>query len=181
LDNLSSGEPFVVEDLEDPEQRIAVPPGRIDVAIPFELARLTAAAASSHLLTVFGPEPQRAVAALTCPAPPPRGTEISTDAMYFAVLVRLCARRLSGDVTAPPPTATEISASLEAEGLHVSPRAVEGHIDYLIEKLGLVRASSSGAKGRSWKKEALIRVAIARGLVPPDRFTGVDGRIRLPA
>ena len=169
-------EDLVVTDLERPHDMITIRAGRLAV-IPFELSRVSTA--EHPLLTVFGPEP-------TSPPPPPTGCPalaehrsqhlLDPTTTYFAVLVALCEPRLrpasSARSTTPPPlpTSAEIAHRLRQRGLSLSARAVDSHIDYLLDKLRLRPPTGAGAARRNWRKETLATAAIQRGLVTPEHL-----------
>lgn len=168
---------LVVSDLERPHDMVTVGAGRVDVVIPFELARV--AAAGRPVLTVFGPEPAPPVPAPAgCPELVRRRPQHLLDpgATYFAVLVALCEPRLRpvGDAQAaalsPLPTSAEIAHRLRQRGLSVSARAVDSHIDYLLDKLRLRQPRGTDETRRNWRKETLATAAIRRGLVAAEHL-----------
>lgn len=174
LDNLGSP-PLVVVDLERPQNQVTVGRGHAGVAVPFELARIHDS--GQPLATVFGPEPsvlQRTVS--PCPAVQRtrQSCYLDPDTTYFAVLVALCEPRLSplaGAATttaAVLPTSVEIARSLARRGIPITTRAVDAHIEYLVDKLGLRSAEPATRARRSWRKEALVGTALRRELVAPD-------------
>jgi len=79
---------------------------------------------------------------------------LDPDARYFAVLAALCAPVLWGGPEAPVPTSAEIAVRL---GL--SPRAVDSHIDYLVDKFGIPVPAS---RSNGWKRRALTTHVRAR-------------------
>ncbi|MBC3842427.1 hypothetical protein GXW82_26210 [Streptacidiphilus sp. 4-A2] len=117
-------------------------------------------------VTVFftpGPPAGRAGAG-GCPAiGRRRDPELDPDARYFAVLAELCAPVLLDGPDVPPPTSAEIAARLR-----LSPRAVDAHIDYLVEKFAIPDPEIRSA---GWKRRALIahvraKDSITRALLP---------------
>lgn len=169
---------LLVFDLERSHDMITVPTGRLAVVVPFELARIIGE--GRPLLTVFGPEPGPPAPAPTdCPALPDHRppTLLNPDATYFAVLVTLCEPRLRPvhglRSAAPPPlpTSAEIAHRLRQRGFAVSARAVDSHIDYLIDKLRLRDPGTTGAARRTWRKETLVTTAIRRGLVAHEHLS----------
>lgn len=165
--NLSSASPVIIADLEYPDQFVRVPPGRADIPVPFELAQIgSVMGEASDALTVFGPEP-RTVHAAEHPCPASAEADIrplNPQSTYFAVLQELCAPRQGGGSTLPLPTSSQIAGSLQEYGIHLTPRAVDHHIDYLVQRLGVSPPPGLPA-GRSWKKEALVGEALRRGLL----------------
>lgn len=157
--------PLTVSNLELSQDLITVPGGRAGVVVPFELAGVDAG--QHRLVTVFGPEPAgQPVGIRLCPGCPGLGAERSLDpeATYFAVLVALCEPRLRRAVDAPLPTSAEIAQRLEQQGVVITPRAVDWHIEYLVDKLGVRPGSLRGRAKRSWRKEAVAAAAL-RGLL----------------
>lgn len=162
--------PLVVEDLEQPPDLITAPAGRAGVVVPFELARV--GTGQQPLVTVFGPEPADGAA----PVRPCRsatglagpGRRLDPQAIYFAVLVTLCEPRLRQSADASLPTSAEIAQRLARRGITVSPRAVDWHIEYLADKLGLRPAGLEPRPRRGWRKEAVAAAALRRLLVRPE-------------
>jgi serine/threonine-protein kinase len=169
---------LVVTDLERPHDLVTVAVGRRDVPVPFELARVTAT--GRPVLTVFGPEPGPPVAALPgCPALPTGrpATVLDPGTTYFAVLVTLCEPRLRPLVSrsaglSPLPTSAEVARQLHQRGVSVTVRAVDSHIEYLIDKLRLRDRRVAGGAHRSWRKETLVTAAIRGGLVAEEHLPG---------
>lgn len=167
VDNLSRSTALLIEDLEDPQQFIRVPGARRGVVIPFELAQIAVAGPGRPpLLTVFGPEP--AVIpdpGSGCPAEVDEGQArhlLDPETRYFAVLRALCESQLAGPGH-PVPTSEAIARRLAECGVRLSPRAVDHHIDYLVQRLHL--SPVAGSVQRSWKKEVLASVALRQGLL----------------
>lgn len=182
LHNLSSSAVLLARDLEDPGQCVRLMPGRVAVAMPFELAAVTSPGPWPGQLTVFGPEP---VAEVSADRTADGGCRRSRSAPllnpstnYFAVLRALCAPRPVGPTPERLPTSAELSARLAAQGLTVSLRAVDRHIDYLVERFGLEPEEWRGF-GRGWKREALAREAIRLGVLQAcERTAGPDPALR---
>jgi len=179
LDNLGVV-PLAVVDLEQSQSTITVPVGRAGAVVPFELSQVHDG--RQPLAIVFGPEPVPPDPFAACPAvsgPDPPGP-LDPAATYFAVLVALCEPRLRTPAgTAPPegsgslPTSPEIARTLARRGILVTPRAVDAHIEYLVEKLGVRDAAPATAAGRArrgWRKEAVVRAALREQLVRPEHI-----------
>lgn len=135
ISNLSRGVVVTVSDLEDPGQAVRVDPGRRDVVVPFELARVAWGTTGTSLAAIaFGPEAGTVDDLPRCAAtvPPP----LLAGAVHAAVLAELSLARRR-DPSRPLPSSAQISARLAASGVLVSARAVDRHIDYLVHKLGL--------------------------------------------
>lgn len=156
-------------DLEDPQQQILVGSGRVDTVIPFELAIMDFpdVVGSSRVL-VFGPEP------LVRPTPAQRHCpgaastpSLRRDAVYFAVLEELCLPWQTRGQSARLPTSAEVTERLQRRGLSVSRRAVDHHVDYLFDRLGLPSVVQGGGRGR--RREALVSTAIRMNLVGSNR------------
>jgi hypothetical protein len=158
LCNLARQRSLLVENLENPFEYVTVAPRRRHAPVPFELARIGASdGQSGPMLTVFGPEPVMAGhIPRPCPAVPPFRPPLDRDAAYFAVLEALCQPRLRGSPTEPLPTSEEIVAGLRARQIRLTRRAVDAHIEYVGEKLGL---------GRGVRRDILVAIAIRRGLI----------------
>jgi hypothetical protein len=158
LTNLSDSGSLVVENLENPYEYVTLDPCREEAPIPFELARVTAAdLAGMDGITVFGPEPRHTVARRRQCARG-RGAArplLNRRSTYFQVLRMLCERRLAGALNTPLPTSAEIASQLSARGPRVTTRAVDAHIEYVTEKLGLRRGIG---------RDVLVAAAIRRGV-----------------
>lgn len=188
LDNLGTA-PLTVVDLEQPQSQITVVSGRVAAVVPFELAQIHDGELT--LATVFGPEPVvQARVAAPCPAVQAAqvADRLDPEATYFAVLVALCEQRLHpayglslvGD-HAPLPTSPEIARALARRGVSITPRAVDAHIEYLIDKLRIQSSAPAGRAKRGWRKEALAAAALRRRLVRLDHLpAGLDQRPRVP-
>lgn len=165
---------LLVADLERPYDSVTVVVGRRGLTVPFELARVSAA--GRPVLTVFGPEPGAPAPPLAgCPALQARQTAslLNPGTTYFAVLVALCEPRLRptrASAPLPLPTSAELAARLRQRGLSVSARAVDSHIDYLIDKLRLRDRRTGHRPDRAWRKETLVTAAIRRGLVAQEHL-----------
>lgn len=177
LDNLGAA-PLTVVDLELSENQLTVASGRAGAVVPFELSQIHDG--ELLLATVFGPEPAVAHRG-DAPCPAVGMVHIPGDldpaATYFAVLVALCESRLRPPSGAARPsdhptlpTSPEIARALARRGVAISPRAVDAHIEYLIEKLGLQSAEPAGRAKRGWRKEALAAAALRRRLVRPEHL-----------
>lgn len=167
VDNLSRFTALLIEDLEDSQQFIRVPGQRREVVIPFELAQVAVAGRDDlPLLTVFGPEP--VVAPHEGHGCPEEAKEDAAHRLldprtrYFAVLRALCESQHAGPAH-PVPTSATIADRLAEWGVRLTARAVDHHIDYLVQRLGL--RPLAGSVQRSWKKEVLVSVALRQGLL----------------
>jgi hypothetical protein len=81
---------------------------------------------------------------------------LDPDSTYFAVLQALCQPRMNGSSTRPLPTSQEIASGLGCRRMRLTPRAVDAHIEYVGDKLGL---------GRGIRRDVLVATAIRRGLL----------------
>jgi len=171
LDNPGQA-PLTVENLEQSQDLITVPAGRDGVVVPFELARVNAG--QVRLVTVFGPEPAgRPAGVPLCPGTGGRiERALDPHSTYFAVLVALCEPRLRRSAEAGLPTSAEIAQRLGHRGIAITPRAVDWHIEYLIDKLGLRPGCPAGRAKRSWRKEAVAAAALRGLLVGPEHIRG---------
>jgi hypothetical protein len=117
------------------------------------------------IVVVFGPEPVLGWEN-TRPCPASVSMALNHDSVYFAVLVALCEPHLTGEGAPMPPTSAEIARRLSENGTHLSPRAVDAHITYLIGKLP-IEPQSTGRHGH-WRKQSLVKTAIRAGIVTKD-------------
>jgi hypothetical protein len=179
LSNLGSVR-LLAEDAERPQEYFGVEAGRADVPIPFELTRITGACSGVGLeIMVFGFEPLYA----DHPEERHTGACARTDAhqaldrqsTYFAVLLALCEPRLRRGPGSALPSSSQIARSLRCLGIDVTARAVDAHVDYLLEKLHARPATAETAGRRSWKREVIVTEAIRRGFVDPSDLITVRG------
>lgn len=155
LRNQSGDRPLVVTDVDGRAHPITVLPGELlpfifDMAtvIPFDRAE------GVSVTVFFSPSAAGGAADPGCPAiSPPPDPVFDPTALYVSVLAALCEPALLDEQTGYVPTSSDIAAQLA-----LSPRAVDAHIDYLIEKFH-IPAPSYRAGG--WKRSALI--AYVRG------------------
>lgn len=135
ISNLSSQATYTVENAERAGEALYVPPGRLKVPVPFEIARLTVPGSDYPLsMTVFAPERTYAGNAkyyrtLTSKIP----FALNENSRYFLVLVALCEPRLRDEASATMPTAAQIVERLRyLESCRDLTRfAVDLNLDYL--------------------------------------------------
>jgi hypothetical protein len=166
LDNLSVTTPLLCRDLEDATQLVRVGPGRLGVVIPFELAQVSwAGHGTAEPLTVFGPEPAFGAGPGRCcgAGGAPDDVHLNRGAAYYAVLEALCAPWLAGGPGTRLPRSADIAAELSRRGLRLTRRAVDHHIDYLVDRLGVGAGDEPGARFR--RREALVEAAVLGGYV----------------
>ncbi len=165
LDNLSVTTPLLCRDLEDPTQLVRLGPGRLGVVMPFELAQVSwAGHAATQSLTVFGPEPAfGAGPGRCCVASSAPDVHLNRGATYYAVLEALCAPWLAGGPDTRLPKSADIAAELSRRGLRLTRRAVDHHIDYLVDRLGVGVGDGVGANLR--RRVALVEAAVLGGHV----------------
>jgi hypothetical protein len=163
LDNLTPCADLLVRDLEDPDQRLSIGPGRLGVVVPFELALVGFAGQDpSDMMTVFAHEPTvidepvRACAAFSS-----RFSNLSLDpgTGHVAVLRMLCHEDRSESL----PSSAQIAEKLTAAGTQMTRRAVDHHINYLFQRLFPQHADSVGLPG--WKRAAIVAAARRTGIV----------------
>lgn len=159
LSNLAYGRSLLAENLENPFEYLTVTPGQRCAPVAFELARVCASDDPvGPTVMVFGPEPRHVdKRPKPCPAAPPFRPPLDRSSTYFAVLEALCGPRLGGSASRPLPTSEEIAAGLRSRQVRLSARAVDAHIEYVSQKLGL---------GRGVRRDILVATVIRRGLVP---------------
>jgi hypothetical protein len=157
--NLSDRYPVTVENMDDWYQYIIVDPGRVDVPVPFELAQIDLTASpTGPKVSVFGYEPRytRGKLAVVCQRAASRRPLLDRNATYFAVLRELCVHRLGGGMDVVLPTSAEIADRLSTPERRITPRAIDAHIKYVSDKLGLPKGAG---------REALATVVIRSGLL----------------
>jgi hypothetical protein len=169
IDNLSIDNRLFIEDVEEYGQLVTVPPGRAQVVVPFEISRIMAGETTQvEVAKIFGPEPLTGCdPARRCPREQPNVARLDEESTYFEVLATLCNDRLNVDPSAALPTSVAIAKTMRERGRFITPRAIDEHINYLIDKLGL-RPAGKGLARRSWRKEALATEAIRRRIITPD-------------
>jgi hypothetical protein len=121
------------------------PGGRLPFALDMAVvspARMPGGASVTVFAAVAqAPKPRM----LPCPALAPRPEPaLNPQARYYAVLTELCA--------AEPWDAAPTSADIAAR-LHLSPRAVDAHIDYLVKKFDI---PAPARRSTGWKRAALL-------------------------
>lgn len=160
LSNLSDVAPMTVQNMDDCYQYIVVEPGRRDVPVPFELAQIELTASlSGPKVAVFGYEPRYTAARrrpVACQATTSGRPLLDQESTYFYVLKELCKRRLDGAMDASLPTSVEIAENLRNRHRSISPRAVDAHIKYVSDKLGLRKGAG---------RDALVAVVIRSNLL----------------
>lgn len=153
--NESASVTLRVWNLDDPNDQTRVPPGQT-LSPPFDLAGISGAA--RHILTVFGPNPSMSAHGW-CIGDLPVAWGLDPASRRHDVMVTLVARRMRGDMIAPPPTAREIGSELG-----ISPRTVQEHLKLLAEQLDL-RTTGHGKPG--WIQTALTEFAVEHPYLPP--------------
>jgi hypothetical protein len=170
ITNLSRVRTYVVENDEGGGEYLRVPPGRLDMPIPFTCARVRLASAKGLLsLVVKAPEP----AYLHAPDPQAGAGQMAAaflldeNAKYFLVLVALCEPRLRDAASMVIPNTSEITRRLQrlAGFRGISSAAVNFHIRYLAGKLQIRQwpGHEPGARA-DWQREAIVSRAIRFGL-----------------
>lgn len=141
--NSSDRDPLFVADVDHPEDAVVVRPGgRLPFALDMAVVTPTRVGGGTSV-TVFATvvkaaRPQQR----WCPAITTEPT-LDRSARYYAVLAELCA-----EAGGAMPTSADIAARL-----HMSPRAVDAHIDYLVKKLNL---PTPARRSTGWKRTALV-------------------------
>lgn len=161
LSNLSDRHPVTVQNMDDWYQYVIVDPERLDVPVPFELAHIDLTASSSGpKVSVFGHEPRYIRASprpcSVCQQVAARRPLLDQRSTYFAVLGELCVERLRGEMDAVLPTSAEMARRLSNRGHPISAGAVDAHIKYVAEKLGLPKGVD---------RATLVAVIIRSGLL----------------
>lgn len=170
LTNLSQVRSYVVENGEGGGEYVRVPPGRLEMPIPFTCARVTMASANGLLsMTVTAPEPTY----LHTPEPnagvDPMAAAFALDesSKYFLVLVALCEPRLRDSSSMRIPNTSEIVHRLQrvASCRKFTSAAVNFHIRYLVRKLQIRERKEGDSRSRpGWQREAMVSRAMRFGL-----------------
>jgi len=150
IENLSDSEPLVVEDVDGQAvATVALPreslPFAHDMAVVTPFGRVPGVAVT----VFFSPSASAPSAGQRCPAIKSPRCELDPGARYFAVLSTLCEHVLKYGHAGRVPTSSDIAARLA-----LSPRAVDSHIDYLVDKFDI---PAPVTRSTGWKRHALIR------------------------
>jgi hypothetical protein len=184
VSNLSRSTTYIVENPEGAGEFIKVAPRRLDMPVPFELARVVLPADKGWAtFMVFAPEHAYADAELL----ERRGGEqtvatfpLDETAKYFLVLVALCEPRLKDSSTVAIPSAPEIVARLRGlKSCQAMTRvAVNFHIDYLARVKLRVKepAEAAEAAKADWQRAALVSLALRFNLVREEHLKLLPGR-----
>ncbi len=166
ITNLSRARTYVVENEEGGGEYVCVPPGRLDMPVPFTHARICLPSSSGLAsLSVSAPAPANAYLADTAPAEPAAPAfALDPKAKYFLVLVALCESQLRTPATAAIPSTAEIVRRLRplASCRRISPAAVNFHIEYIARNKLRVRNEQlpSGRGGGNWLRQAVVSTAL---------------------
>ncbi|WP_431045782.1 serine/threonine protein kinase [Streptomyces sp. P1-3] len=183
ITNLSRVSSYVVDNDDDRGEYVRVPPGRVNMPIPFTHARVTLPSLSGRpSLTVTAPRPAY-VDIYT--APPPLPVDQAMDAFaldeaakYFLVLVALCEPRLRDASTPAIPNTPEIVRRLSGVGSWggITRAAVNFHIEYLARHKLRVRDKQAPGTGErvNWQREAVVATALRFGLVRKEHLDLLD-------
>jgi|GEM_PF-1883919 len=148
IENLS-GQPLVVSQTRSGGSFGVAQPGE---SLPISRTTATVApydSASGISLEVrFRPATRQREVTSTCPAIPLSAPKLDVRARYFAVLSALCSDALSRYPGASVPTSSHIAGRLG-----ISPRAVDAHVDYLVDKFGI---PAPAHRDTGWKRRALM-------------------------
>lgn len=169
--NLSDADSMIVSHVDDSTDPAVVWPGEwLPFTHDMAIVRPYGRADAASVTVFFTPGPGRSGGG-GCPAiRQSNDPSLDPGARYFAVLAALCAPALADGSTARVPTSSDIAARLD-----LSPRAVDSHIDYLVDKFGIPVPVT---RSTGWKRRALIahvraRESIARILRPADAYPAV--------
>ncbi|MEU7576345.1 cytochrome P450 [Streptomyces sp. NPDC041068] len=176
ITNLSRARTYVVENEEGGGEYVCVPPGRLDMPVPFAHARISLPSSSgATYMSVSAQTPANAYAAGghavdADPAEqPPPAFALDPRAKYFLVLVALCEPQLRTPATVAIPSTAEIVRRLSplASCHGISPAAVNFHIEYIARnKLGVRNQQPpSGRSGGNWLRQAVVSTALRFRLV----------------
>ncbi|NLT53589.1 MAG: FHA domain-containing protein [Actinomycetales bacterium] len=179
ISNLSAGTTYVVENPEGGGEFVKVAPGRLDMPVPFEFARVVVPSTGGPAsFQVFAPRHQFGdphVPGLGGAGEPTvQAFPLDRTAKYFLVLVAMCEPALRDSTSVAIPTAAEIVQRLGGHpscgDLTVS--AVHFHIDYLAShKLRVKERAREGQQSRTeWQRSALVSLALRFDLVREDHL-----------
>lgn len=132
---------------------------------------------AASVTVFFTPGSARRAGGGGCPAiRSPSDPSLDPGARYFAVLAALCEPVLADGPGAPVPTSSDIAARLD-----LSARAVDSHIDYLVDKFDIPVPVT---RSTGWKRRALIahvraRESIARVLRPTPPYPAAHNGINV--
>lgn len=155
---------LIVENVKRPDEYFGVVPGQVEVPVPFELARVMAAHDLEAQLVVLGPDHGGDGGSPESASGDTPVVNLDHGTAYYAVLQALCESRLRYGPESPLPTSSQIASALCSSGYRLTSRAVDAHIDYLLDKLD-VRPATDLKAGRGWKREILVTRALRLGLV----------------
>lgn len=148
IENLS-GQPLIVSQTYGGGSLGVAQPGE---SLPISRATATVAPYDSTsgicLEVSFQPAGGQRAVTSTCPAIPLAAPKLDVRARYFAVLTALCSDALAHYPGTSVPTSSHIAGRLG-----ISPRAVDAHVDYLVDKFGI---PAPAQRDTGWKRRALM-------------------------
>jgi hypothetical protein len=151
IENLSDSEPLTVANADNQARsRTALPGESLPCTGDMAIVRPFGGPLDVCVTVFFTPSTEAASNSACCPgirAVP--DLDLDTTARYFAVLTALCESELQDDFADQLPTSSSIASRLA-----LSPRAVDSHIDYLVEKLDIPVPVD---RSTGWKRRALIK------------------------
>src|ERR1700722_3439270 len=151
IENLSDSEPLIVANADDQARsRTAMPRESLPCTADMAIIRPFGGPLEVCVTVFFTPSSEAGATRACCPgirAMP--DLELDTTARYFAVLTALCEPELQDEFAGQLPTSSSIASQLA-----LSPRAVDSHIDYLVEKLDIPIPVN---RSTGWKRRALIK------------------------
>jgi hypothetical protein len=193
LTNLSRDKTYVVENPEGAGEHLKVPPGRLDAPVPFEFSRVVLPLpGGTAAFKVYAPQ-HGFVDPHAWPDPAAgAGGEATAAAFsldetskYFLVLVALCEPRLRDLSAAALPTVEDVLRRLRPLPgyARLSRSAVNHHLEYVATtKLRLkLPHGSDDAERLSWKREAVVSLALRFDLVREEHLALLPSRRSLSA
>jgi hypothetical protein len=151
LENLS-GQPLVISQTRSGGSfgsfGLAQPGESLPISQPTATVAPYDSASEVCLEVRFQPATGRRAVTSTCPAIPLAAPKLDVRARYFAVLSALCSDALNRYPGASVPTSSHIAGRLG-----ISPRAVDAHVDYLVEKFDI---PAPAQRDTGWKRRALM-------------------------
>ena len=174
ITNLSRTRTYVVENEDGAGEYVRVPPGRLNMPVPFTRARVVLPSPSGLVsMKVTASEPDYLEGTVPSDGPPDRAGDafaLDATAKYFLVLVALCEPRLRDAATVAIPSTPEIVMRLR--GLEscrrITSAAVNFHIDYIARHKLRVRNewTPPGTGPRvNWQREAIVATALRFAVV----------------
>lgn len=188
ITNLSRSRTYVVENEEGTGEYLCVPPGRVDMPVPFTRSRVTLPSQAGLVclsVTASAPgylaasEPGGRAAGRTRQAE--SAFSLDETAKYFLVLVALCEPRVLDYASVAIPSTPQIVKRLQRHPsfTDISEAAVNFHIAYIARRKLRVRNDRPEQPDRArvnWQREAVVSTALRFHLVREEHLALLTGR-----